>query len=450
MSSQEAPPHSAPATPVAGSPSKAAETSELELASSMKKPAASTPKKRPQPKAATPKKTPKKAQKAMKKADRLKSSPKAKAKSKTLAKRKALAKSKVVAKSKACKGVSKAEQVLKKPASSMPLKRPAAAPAVQAGKSAKTSSMQWASKLQVEEHTTEKDFEEHGEEEQDPGADDMEVDPSEANFQVDDGHRDRSKNTKFKKMLSDGQLPKWAVDAWHATEKLTTGRPAAQRELVNNIISREDGSGKLSLNLTNPVLDEMKSTYQKNESKDSHKALTKTLFCGKFNLNEDQFQAGLAAGEYHEVIGKDGKVRYSWQVQEHSVLKGQASSVTLHSENHLSKKDAAFEAARMSNPFIGLFAKNTGQLAVAGSATPLALCDKETELSPELWQQAQTQLTAAIKFWDNHIKDAKKLLQQVGLNNEDNLYNELLLICYSCLTVLCILTRFLIITTLEV
>jgi hypothetical protein len=141
----------------------------------------------------------------------------------------------------------------------------------------------------------------------------------------------------------------------------------------------------------------------------------------------------LAAGEFHEVIGKDGIVRYSWQVQEHTVSKGSDSRVTLKSETYLSKKDAAFEKTRLDGPFIGLFQKNQGQLAIASPAGQLALCDKEIELTPELWTQAQSQLSAATKFWENNLKEAKKLLQQVGVDNrDDDLYQELLLI--SCFT----------------
>jgi len=423
MASEESLP--APGTPGPSEPGAVepgeVEPGEVQPPGSRKRPAASktavtpkkavTPKRQPKPKAVTPMKSMKKA----KSAASPKGSPKAKAKSKAMAK---------------SKGDKTKKHTLKRPAAVVPLKRPAAAPAAQAGKSAKGSSMEWAVKLQVEEQKAEKDFEEHGEEEEDPGADDMEVDPAEANFRVESEHKDRSKNAKFKKMLKDGQLPKWAVDAWNASCQLSTGRPAAQRKLVNAIISREDATGKLALNLTNPVLDKLKSTYQRHESKDSHKALPKTLFCGKFNLSEDAFQVGLAAGEFQEVIGKDGKVRYSWQVQEHTVSKGSDSRVTLKSESYLTKKDAAFEKARLDGPFIGLFEKNKGQLAIAGPTGQLALCDKETELTAELWTQAQSQLSAAMKFWDNHIKEAKRLLQQVGGDNrEDELYNELLLIC---------------------
>ena len=409
MASEEFPP--APTSPVPSQPGELepgeVEPTEVVPAGSMKRPAASKsaakPKRQTKPKAVTPMKSMKKA----KSAASPKGSPKAKAKSKALAKSKGI----------------------KKPAASVPLKRPAAAPPVQAGK-AHTSSMGWANKLKVEEQKkTEKDFEEHGEEEEDPGAQDVEVDPSESNFRMEDSHKDRSKNNKFKKMLHDGQLPKWAEDAWRASCKLTTGKPAAQRKLVNAIISREDSTGKLILNLTNPVLDEVKSTYQRHESKDSHKALTKTLFCGKFHLSEDAFQVGLANGEFHEVINKDGKVRYSWQVEEHTVARGSDSKVTLKSETYLSKKDAAFEKTRLDGPFIGLFQKNQGQLAITSPAGQLALCDKEIELTPELWTQAQSQLSAAIKFWENNLKEAKKLLQQVGVDNrDDELYQELLLI----------------------
>ena len=223
MASEEstpAPRSPGPSEPGAVEPGEV-EPREVQPPGSRKRPAACkqavTPKRQTKPKAVTPMKSMKKA----KSAASPKGSPKAKAKSKALAK---------------SKGIPTRKHTLKKPAAVVPLKRPAAAPAAQAGKSAKGSSMEWAHKLKVEEQKADKDFEEHGEEEEDPGADDMEVDPAEANFQMESVHKDRSKNNKFKKMLKDGQLPKWAVDAWNASCQMSTGRPAAQRKLVNAII----------------------------------------------------------------------------------------------------------------------------------------------------------------------------------------------------------------------
>lgn len=416
---ENAPPPEVPSTPMKSSPGKTREGgAEASPKASMRRPAASkmvTPKRAPKKKVASPKKVPT-PKKVMKK-PKSKASPKSKGKAAVLAKAKPMPK----------------QSALKRPAS---FKRPASAePSMQAGKSNKgNSSMAWASKLkvEVEEEETQKDSEQ-AEEEEDSGADDEEVDPGAGCFDVEDEmeqkKKDRSKDAKFKMLLSSNSLPKWAVDAWNDTKKLRTGRPAAQRKLVNQIITRDLKSHQLTLNLSNPALDELKSCYTKNESKDTHKALTKTLFKGKFHLSEDAFQEGLTAGEYVEVIGEDGKVRYSWQALEHTSAKGSGSEARLKSETFLSKKDAKFESMRMDNCFFGLFKQSKGQLALKGSGQTMALCDKEVELTPELWTQAQTQLTQAKDFWDKHIRDAKKLLQQLGDDNkQDDLYVELLLI----------------------
>ena len=435
----EGPPPSAPATPAPATPEEASEPEQKEEKGSLKKPAASakkapplTPTKRPKAKAVTPMKVMKKPSKAaspqpkaatpmkVEKKPKTAASSKAKAatpmrvmkKPKTAAssKPKAATPMKVMKKPKAkakSKGVK--QVVLKKPAASQP----------------QANSLEWASKLKVESQEEEtKTMPHEGEEEEDHGADDMEVDPNDIDFLVADDLKDRSKNNKFKKMLKDGTLPKWAVDAWNRAGKMTTGRLVAQRTLVNNIISRDDGTGKLKLDLNNPVLNEVKNTFQRNESKDISKALTKTLFCGKFNLSEDAFQAGLAAGEFSEVIGKDGKTRYAWQELEHTVSKGVDTSASVSSETYLSKKDGAFESFRMDNIFIGLFKKNA-KLSIGNQGQQLALCDVQRPLSEELWSQAQGQLTAAVKFFDAQLQQAKKLLSVV----DEELYQELLHIC---------------------
>ena len=409
---ENAPPSTeVPSTPMRSSPARKEEgAAEASPKASMKRPAARkmvTPKKVPKKKAETPKKVQKK--------PKSQASPKVKDKASALAKAKATPK----------------KLVFKKPS----LKRPAAAePPLQAGKSNKSSSsMAWAHKLKVKEKETEKNSEEQAEEEEDSGADDQEIDPGASCFEMEgdqeDKKKDRSKDAKFKMLLASNSLPKWAVDAWNDTKKLRTGRPAAQRKLVNQIITRDLKTSQLSLNLSNPALSELKSCYSKTESKDTHKALRKTLFKGKFNLTEDAFQEGLTAGEFAEVVGEDGKVRYSWQSLQHTSAKGSGSEAQLKSEAFLTKKDAKFESMRVGSCFFGLFKKTKGQLALPGSGQTLALCDKEVELTPELWTQAQAQLSQAKEFWDKHIRDAKKLLQQLGDDNkQDDLYVELLLI----------------------
>ena len=72
-------------------------------------------------------------------------------------------------------------------------------------------------------------------------------------------------------------------DEWHRVSKMTSGRTQHQRKLVNSAI---DGTkqGGLLLNTEKPMFQKLRESYVKNESSEKTKALSKTLFMGKFNL----------------------------------------------------------------------------------------------------------------------------------------------------------------------
>lgn len=186
-------------------------------------------------------KTPKKKKTDKSQSGKPGSSPKAKAKSKVSAK-------------------AKAGSTLKKPASVMKtlMKKPAAL---------KTQSQNSKKKTIPQAKVTEKpeelveDTHELGEEEavqaQDPILEDPPGSPEVP--QQTELTKDRSKSNKFMKLLAQGSLPPWLVQAWEGTKQMKTGRSAAQRQIVNDALTRT-AHGSLHLDLEKPSLQQHKDS----------------------------------------------------------------------------------------------------------------------------------------------------------------------------------------------
>lgn len=135
------------------------------------------------------------------------------------------------------------------------------------GKGSKTKptpSESWAlgSKEAVVPHYDDADGAEEGEEErteQDPPLDDGDHFEC-AGVAGSATKKDRSKDNKFKQLLSQGSLPKWLEKAWSDTLKLKVGRPAAQRRLVNEALTRTP-DGALKVTLDKATFAEFKDFY---------------------------------------------------------------------------------------------------------------------------------------------------------------------------------------------
>ena len=63
--------------------------------------------------------------------------------------------------------------------------------------------------------------------------------------------KDRSKDFKFKTLLTQGSLPAWLKTAWQKTTTMKSGRLAEQRRLVNLALDRKP-DGALVLPLKSP------------------------------------------------------------------------------------------------------------------------------------------------------------------------------------------------------
>ena len=83
----------------------------------------------------------------------------------------------------------------------------------------------------------------------------MDDDPeSQDCFEVEEATKDRSKWNKFKKLLDQGSLPDFIKKAYQEAQKLKTGKGKAIRQIVNNVLDRDPKNGSLVVNLENPAL----------------------------------------------------------------------------------------------------------------------------------------------------------------------------------------------------
>ena len=238
--------------------------------------------------------------------------------------------------------------------------------------------------------------------------------------------KDRSKNNKFLKLLESKQLPSWLVEAWNATMKMGPGKLERQRSIVNEAFDHSEG--KLVLNTSKPLFEEMRQTYTKTESKSSQRSLPKTLFMGQFNLSEALFEAGLQNGDFQEVVDKSGKKKYAWVEDEHVETKGKSATSMQKDSRDGKAEDKALFQKSARDWRIGLF-EETGSRPAPSSSGLLSLEDQKRSLSEKQWNAAQEMLCKAGGAMGRFLASGDKLLQQVGVDNkESELWGKLCLV----------------------
>ena len=236
--------------------------------------------------------------------------------------------------------------------------------------------------------------------------------------------KDRSKNNK--KLLESKQLPSWLVEAWNATMKMGPGKLERQRSIVNEAFDHSEG--KLVLNTSKPLFEEMRQTYTKTESKSSQRSLPKTLFMGQFNLSEALFEAGLQNGDFQEVVDKSGKKKYAWVEDEHVETKGKSATSMQKDSRDGKAEDKALFQKSARDWRIGLF-EETGSRPAPSSSGLLSLEDQKRSLSEKQWNAAQEMLCKAGGAMGRFLASGDKLLQQVGVDNkESELWGKLCLV----------------------
>lgn len=268
--------------------------------------------------------------------------------------------------------------------------------------------------------------EEGGEEEQE------EVDPlyeDAATFEEEtEPKKDRCKDKKFKALLASNALPEHIVEHWNRIKKMTVGRQKEERKLVNAVFDRSK-TGELLLATSKPQFQLLKAQVEKEVAKSTEKSLPKSLFKGKFHLSEEDFQLGLQAGDFCEVV-ENGKAQYCWQSSEVAKSKEQLR------KRELSKTAELDEAqAKLARHHVGKWSlkclSSTASSSSAGASGPaqlLALEDRAAPLTEKAWQAAQGQLLEALQALGKLETSGKKMLQNIGVTNKDDpIYPELFL-----------------------
>ncbi|CAE7796743.1 unnamed protein product, partial [Symbiodinium necroappetens] len=100
------------------------------------------------------------------------------------------------------------------------------------------------------------------------------------------------------------------------------------------------------------------ATFTKNKSTEKEKSLPKSLFMGKFNLNEETFARGLMDNDFRQVKKSDGRIEYAWGQSEHSTTRGKQSKTTLQTQAQGSRQDIAKFSKTAKSWKIGLFAQS--------------------------------------------------------------------------------------------
>ena len=235
---------------------------------------------------------------------------------------------------------------------------------------------------------------------------------------------DRSKKQKFLKLVSAGSLPSYLINEWNKTLKMKAGRTELQRTIINSAFDRTE-CGKLLLSLAKPVFQQMRDSYTDRSSSDTTKTLPRSLFQGKFSMDDTLFARGLAAGDFIEVQTADGKTAYQWASSEHRVVRGDRSSHGYKAEIEGTQEDAAkFESVGWKK---GLFipkGDSSSSHAISNAQQPLPLCDgsaaPENALTQAQWETAQSQLRPAIDAFEQQHKTGLKMLQLIGCDRFDD------------------------------
>ncbi|CAJ1350817.1 unnamed protein product [Effrenium voratum] len=183
--------------------------------------------------------------------------------------------------------------------------------------------------------------------------------------------------------------------------------------LVNAAFDHKNG--RLILNVDKPIFRDVQKTYQKTEASDKSKSLTKLLFKKKWNLTEEEFAQGLADKEFYEVTDAAGKLKYGWDVSEHSTTRGKEGSSAVEAIHEGNRQDAKFFMQLAGDWKIGLFSKSS-----SSKSGMLALHDSDKEINPEQWKQAQKQLNLGMAACERLHQSAKKLLQVIGVDAKED------------------------------
>ena len=114
-------------------------------------------------------------------------------------------------------------------------------------------------------------------------------------------------------MTTQGRIPHHICDLFENSAASELGSRAHQTKVINKLFTKQK-NGRWQLNVTDPMFEEHRSTYEKKFGKDEHKALPKSIIKGLyFHNDEAAFQAAVSSGEVRRTTDGDGHEFWSFR-----------------------------------------------------------------------------------------------------------------------------------------
>lgn len=230
--------------------------------------------------------------------------------------------------------------------------------------------------------------------------------------------RDKSKGQKYKAMKD--QLPEHVVDLIEKESSKKSSPREFKTQVINALFVRND-SGKLELNLSDPVFEEHKRLYTKRFAKETDTAVPESIMRGLYFHNDSQaFESAKSKGDIMEVDCGNGKTFWAFS----SYKKGKEVGAIEEQSLQTSKKIDKNQAKLLRQAFQGVgwswdYKEADVQKMINGQAIPAsiqALVKQATDSQSKLSKEA----LVLIKGWEGDASDEKLVRLKRGRNTCQN------------------------------
>ena len=230
--------------------------------------------------------------------------------------------------------------------------------------------------------------------------------------------RDKSKGQKYKAMKN--ELPEHVVDLIEKESLRKSSPREFKTQIINALFVRND-SGKLELNLSDPVFQEHKRLYTKRFAKETDTAVPESIMKGLYFHNDAHaFESAKAKGDIVEVDCGNGKSFWAFSSYKKGKEVGSVEEQTLSSSKKIDKNQAKL----LREAFQGVgwnwdYKEADVQKMINGNTIPPSiqtLVKQATDSQSKLSKEA----LVLIKGWQGDASDEKLIRLKRGHNTCQN------------------------------
>ena len=238
------------------------------------------------------------------------------------------------------------------------------------------------------------------------------------NQQEGEKNRDKSKGQKYKAMKD--QLPEHVVDLIEKESCKKSSPREFKTQVINSLFVRNE-SGKLELNLSDPIFEEHKRLYTKRFAKETDTAVPESIMKGLYFHNDVQaFESAKSKGDIVEVDCGNGKTFWAFSSYKKGKEVGSIEEQTLASSKKIDKSQAKL----LRQAFAGVgwswdYKEADVQKMISGNTIPASIVDlvkQATDSQNKLSREA----LVLIKGWQGDASDEKLIRLKRGHNTCQN------------------------------